>query len=246
MIFGSKASPFAAASSGSSSSKDGALGFAVPSKPPANTPSTSVIPTPAAPIPTKPIPSGFGAFASSVLSSSPPTGVKRTGFEAFVSSSSPFGVANRSKSPTGFLRGSGSSSSLGTGFNRSKSPSRRGSVSNAFKSYARGGSAFVSSTPPVKKLRADQDSESDVADEDSSKDIFGKESASTSVLNNISPDGSEEDDEKRSEAVFGNGDDDVLAEKDAKSESYTEQPGVFIVHWRGTSRVKPNNSLLQS
>jgi len=77
----------------------------------------------------------------------------------------------------------------------------------------------------VKKLRADQDSESEAADEEDSKDIFGKETASTSVLDNDSPNGSEDNEDKQSEPAFANGDDDVgvLAEKDAKADSYTEQ-----------------------
>ncbi|KAG6829062.1 hypothetical protein H0H92_005836 [Tricholoma furcatifolium] len=103
----------------------------------------------ASPPPEKPTPSPpiaiFGAFQSGDASGSSASAVKRTGFEAFASSSSPFASASRSKSPV-----LGSTSKLG----RAKSPPRRGNAlnSNAFSSYASGVQSFA--IPPSKRARA--------------------------------------------------------------------------------------------
>ncbi|ESK87580.1 nuclear protein export protein [Moniliophthora roreri MCA 2997] len=80
-------------------------------------------------------------------STSSTTPAKRSGFEAFASSSSPFLTATRSKSPV-----LGSSSKFG----RSKSPPRRANSaasSNAFSSYASSGMQGFA-LPPQKRARA--------------------------------------------------------------------------------------------
>lgn len=80
-----------------------------------------------------------------VSSPSSTPGVKRSGFGAFASSSSPFASVSRAKSPI-----LGSTSKLG----RAKSPSRRSNSinSNAFSSYAGGLQSFA--IPPTKRVRA--------------------------------------------------------------------------------------------
>ncbi|KAH0583044.1 hypothetical protein H2248_010929 [Termitomyces sp. 'cryptogamus'] len=96
-------------------------------------------------IPAPPIAIFGGSQSGDVPSSSSTPGVKRTGFEAFASSSSPFASASRAKSPV-----LGSTSKLG----RAKSPSRRSNSinSNAFSSYA--GSLQSFAIPPLKRARA--------------------------------------------------------------------------------------------
>ena len=137
-----------------------------------------------------------------------PTGIKRSGFEAFASASSPFAnAASRSKSPPSSF-----------GLARSKSPTRRGPAGgaggsgasgsgNAFKSYAGAGTqgfSVVAPSPPVKKLR--QDAGDDVGEEGSKTGGSGASGAGTtgSVLgeksNSASEEGSDEDSEK-----FGSG-----------------------------------------
>ncbi|KAG6902563.1 hypothetical protein C0995_014952 [Termitomyces sp. Mi166 len=95
--------------------------------------------------PAPPITIFGGSQLGDAPSSSSTPGVKRSGFEAFASSSSPFASASRSKSPV-----LGSTSKLG----RAKSPPRRGNSinSNAFSSYAGGLQSFV--IPPPKRARA--------------------------------------------------------------------------------------------
>ncbi|KAF8448880.1 hypothetical protein L210DRAFT_1054843 [Boletus edulis BED1] len=97
--------------------------------------------------------SSFAAFASSHTSSqpaTPSTATKRTGFEAFAGSASPFATASpfspaRSKSPLG----NNKSSILA----RSKSPTRRTiGLNSVFSSYA-GGGTF--SAPHPKRARAE-------------------------------------------------------------------------------------------
>ena len=100
--------------------------------------------------------SSFVAFASSHISqqATPSTATKRTGFEAFAGSASPFATASpishaRSKSPLGSNGGKGSL------FGRSKSPTRRtmGMNASTFSSYANEATqAFV--VPLPKRARA--------------------------------------------------------------------------------------------
>lgn len=99
---------------------------------------------------------GETAFGSSVLTPATSAGTKRSGFEAFASSTSAFATAAaRAKSPTGF--GSGGAVSTGPGSTRSS-----GQALNAFASYAgKGTSGFVAPAPPVKKLRHDSGEESE-------------------------------------------------------------------------------------
>ncbi|KAG6879944.1 hypothetical protein C0992_009302 [Termitomyces sp. T32_za158] len=87
----------------------------------------------------------IGGIKSGDVPSPSTPGVKRTGFEAFASSSSPFATVSRAKSPV-----LGSTSKLG----RAKSPPRRGNSmnSNAFSSYASGLQSFA--IPPPKRARA--------------------------------------------------------------------------------------------
>ncbi|TDL23696.1 hypothetical protein BD410DRAFT_786955 [Rickenella mellea] len=124
-------------------------------------------------------PSSVSSGARSPLSPSPfvtavsqepsLTGTKRTGFEAFASSTSPFIVPARSKSPTGFATKSG--------LNRSKSPQRssRAAIS-AFSSYSSGISPFA--VPPVKKQRQ-EGSGSEAGDGEKNTRPFGRNGSST-------------------------------------------------------------------
>ncbi|KAF9233472.1 hypothetical protein BU15DRAFT_90326 [Melanogaster broomeanus] len=104
-----------------------------------------------------PTPSSLPIDNASLQQTPQSTATKRTGFEAFVGSASPFASASpfpyaRSKSPLG--SSSGKSSVLG----RSKSPPRRtalmGMKASAFSSYASGG-AQAFSVPHPKRARAD-------------------------------------------------------------------------------------------
>ncbi|KAG2130667.1 uncharacterized protein EDB93DRAFT_1094753 [Suillus bovinus] len=151
MAYAAAASPFAAVKgqnifSGASSSTSKKL---------------SVSPSPSpSPLPTNnaPTPSPFASFASSqwsVQQTPASTATKRTGFEAFISSASPFATAgvsalpSRPKSP---LRASGKSA-LG----RSRSPPRRAplSMASAFSSYASGGVQALFAAPHPKRARAE-------------------------------------------------------------------------------------------
>lgn len=99
--------------------------------------------------------SSFAAFASSHTSpqqATPSTATKRTGFEAFAGSASPFATASpfshaRSKSPLG---------SKGNILGRSKSPTRRtmGMNASVFATYANTG-VHTFSTPHPKRARAE-------------------------------------------------------------------------------------------
>ncbi|KAG1751036.1 hypothetical protein EDB19DRAFT_1674599 [Suillus lakei] len=154
MAYAAAASPFAAVKgqnifSGASSSTSKKLSV---SPSPSPSPSPSHLPTNNAPTP-----SPFAGFASSqwsVQQTPASTATKRTGFEAFMSSASPFATAgvspfpSRPKSP---LRASGKSA-LG----RSRSPRRTPlSMSNAFSSYASGGVQALFSAPHPKRARAE-------------------------------------------------------------------------------------------
>jgi len=112
-------------------------GKAAPSPPPASSsPASSALSTP--------VPEFSATFGQS-SSSAAPTAAKRTGFEAFASSSSPFASAARMKSPA-----LGSASKLG----RAKSPPRRTTAlnSNPFASYAGPSQSFA--LPAQKRARA--------------------------------------------------------------------------------------------
>lgn len=153
MAYAAAASPFAAVKgqnifSGASSSTS-----KKPSVSPSPSPSSSPLPTNNAPTP-----SSFAGFASSqwsVQQTPASTATKRTGFEAFISSASPFATAgvspfpSRPKSP---LRASGKSA-LG----RSRSPPRRNplSMTSAFSPYASGGVQALFAAPHPKRARAE-------------------------------------------------------------------------------------------
>lgn len=153
MAYAAAASPFAAVKgqnifSGASSSTS-----KKPSVSPSPSPSSSPLPTN-----NVPTPSPFAGFASSqwsVQQTPASTATKRTGFEAFISSASPFATAgvspfpSRPKSP---LRASGKSA-LG----RSRSPPRRNplSMTSAFSSYASGGVQALFAAPHPKRARAE-------------------------------------------------------------------------------------------
>jgi len=95
------------------------------------------------PAPSTPLTDLGSAFTST---SSTPTAIKRSGFEAFASTSSPFGAFTRAKSPV-----LGSTSKLV----RAKSPPRRGhsaTTSNPFASYAGASHSFT--LPAQKRARA--------------------------------------------------------------------------------------------
>ncbi|KAF8997923.1 hypothetical protein BDQ17DRAFT_1283715 [Cyathus striatus] len=138
--YASSSSPFA--------SVKGQNVFSKSSSPPSfsGTPSPSpfspnAIPSP----PTSVVRSTFGNKAGESSSTSTPTATKRTGFEAFASTASPFASVTRSKSPV-----LGSASKL----NRNKSPPRRGgsASSNPFASYAGELQSFAA--PMSKRPRA--------------------------------------------------------------------------------------------
>ncbi|EEB92999.1 hypothetical protein MPER_08408 [Moniliophthora perniciosa FA553] len=99
---------------------------------------------PSSPKPATPLASPSPLAPDTSISSTTPA--KRSGFEAFASSSSPFLTATRSKSPA-----LGSSSKFG----RNKSPPRRASAasSSAFSSYASSGMQGFA-LPPQKRARA--------------------------------------------------------------------------------------------
>ncbi|KAG1797876.1 uncharacterized protein HD556DRAFT_247394 [Suillus plorans] len=153
MAYAAAASPFAAVKgqnifSGASSSTPKKLSVS-----PSPSPSPSPLQTN-----NDPTPSPFAGFASSqwsVQQTPASTATKRTGFEAFISSASPFATAgvspfpSRSKSP---LRASGKSA-LG----RSRSPPRRTplSMTSAFSSYASGGVQALFAAPHPKRARAE-------------------------------------------------------------------------------------------
>ncbi|KAG2365127.1 hypothetical protein BDR07DRAFT_1399927 [Suillus spraguei] len=154
MAYAAAASPFAAVkgqnifSGASSSTSKKKLSVS-----PSPSPSPSPLPTN-----NTPAPSPFAGFASSqwsVQQTPTSTATKRTGFEAFMGSASPFATASvspfpsRSKSP---LRASGKSA-LG----RSKSPPRRTplSMTSAFSSYASGGVQALFAAPHPKRARAE-------------------------------------------------------------------------------------------
>ncbi|KAF9466168.1 hypothetical protein BDZ94DRAFT_1213575 [Collybia nuda] len=102
----------------------------------------------------------------------PPTTMKRSGFEAFSSPTSPFLAATRSKSPV-----LGSTSRLG----RNKSPPRRGNPanSNAFSSYAGPIQSFA--IPVQKRARAGSPSSSSRSslERNSTISVFGSNGAAT-------------------------------------------------------------------
>lgn len=106
----------------------------------------------ASPPPSSPFSAGLGESSTSVAQrtegSQAHTATKRSGFEAFAASGSPFAGVARSKSPS-FSSGSGLK------LHRNKSPSRRANPANvnAFSSYATGGAQGFA-IPAPKRARA--------------------------------------------------------------------------------------------
>ncbi|KAJ8079631.1 hypothetical protein PM082_011218 [Marasmius tenuissimus] len=167
--------------------------------------------------------SPFSAGSSSVKSlsalSTPPgepststTPAKRSGFEAFASSASPFTTATRSKSPV-----------LGTTgkFGRSKSPTTRvnpSSSSSAFTAYASGNHGFA--LPPQKRARAGSPNSSSSLERPSAAPAFGGNSAHDS--------GAEEEREDRRSTFgerlrAGKDDEEGSGEEDNSKMNLTEQ-----------------------
>ncbi|KAF9525964.1 hypothetical protein CPB83DRAFT_858704 [Crepidotus variabilis] len=173
-------------------------------------PSEPFTPTPA---PSTPLVDQGPTFGES--SSSNPNVVKRSGFDAFTSTSSPFSSFARAKSPV-----LGVTSKLG----RAKSPPRsRGSpalASSAFASYA--GSTHGFALHPQKRARAtspDGSGPSNIERSNPSKSVFGAETSSKSS--------SEDAEEKRDEKSFGErlraAKDDEEEEEDPSKMQFTEQ-----------------------
>lgn len=179
--------------------------------------------------------SSFAAFASSQSSqqATPNTATKRTGFEAFAGSASPFSSASqfshsRSKSP--LVNNSGKSSILA----RSKSPTRRtiGMNASAFTTYAGvGAHAFLA--PHPKRARAESPNGGS-----SGSSLERKEGSAFSIFGNGDGSGSGEEDgdadreeSDRTPSTFGerlraskDGDDEQSGEE---KEKLTEQEGEF-------------------
>ncbi|THH12054.1 hypothetical protein EW145_g251 [Phellinidium pouzarii] len=184
-VFGTKStpspSPLAGTSNGAVSSLSSAFGskpspFAIASANKAASTSTSAFAT-------STVFSSNSSFSPNNLSTSP-TGIKRSGFEAFASSPSPFATTGRSRSPPG-----------GLGLVRSRSPTRRTPVSsiNAFKSYVGSGTqSFAAPPPPVKKPRQDSGDNTEGGEPNASKAL------GIPTSNGVSPEGSEEEGEKPS------------------------------------------------
>ncbi|GJE93876.1 hypothetical protein PsYK624_100410 [Phanerochaete sordida] len=182
MAYASTSSPF--------SSVKGPSIFASKSSPWASTSSSSSSTTAPKPI-ASPFPTLGSASLSTETSGSPPkeSTLKRTGFEAFASSSSPFAsAAKRPKSPTPMA-------AFGS---RSKSPMRNHSPArvSAFSAYATGG-AHAFSTPAHRR----SESSTPALGEDGSE-------ATSSVLNSLNPLGgtdndSNEDSEGEKSVSFG-------------------------------------------
>lgn len=184
----------------------------------------------------------FGSSAASSSSglSTSPTGTKRTGFEAFASSSSPFATATRSKSPTGFSR---SNAASGFGLARSKSPSRRapGASVNAFKSYVGAGTqSFASPFQPAKKPRQDSSEDSD-----GTAGVTTTSNPLNAASGRTSPEGSEEEAEPRPQTSFA---DRLRAEKnDEETESSEEgKPSITEQECKLTLPTFPPYTLLIS
>ncbi|KAF9269246.1 hypothetical protein L218DRAFT_953798 [Marasmius fiardii PR-910] len=151
------------------------------------TSSKSPSPKPSSPFTTGTTSKPLSAFSTSLgESSTSTTPAKRSGFEAFASSASPFTTATRSKSPT-----FGPSSSPSR-FGRSKSPASRVAGSgSAFTAYASGGmQSFV--LPPHKRARAG-------SPPGSSSSLERNERNSNSTFNVLGGGGSNQDSEAEDE-----------------------------------------------
>lgn len=183
---------------------------------------SSKSPTPPASV-ASPTPSPFSSFSSTSTLTSP---TKRSGFEAFASSASPFASVARSKSP-----GLGSSSKL----NRNKSPSRRANPTNinAFSSYATTGiTAFSAPTP--KRARATSPNGASSSSRSSLERSATKESLGVESSGN-------EDERDDRQLTFGeklraskdNGEDTKSEEEDAKI-VLTEQDGKLFKRSAGS------------
>lgn len=178
--------------------------------------------------------SSFAAFASSqtcLQQATPGTATKRTGFEAFAGSASPFAspfLHARSKSPLG--SNGGKSNILG----RSKSPSRRtvGMNASAFTTYV-GIGAHAFSAPHPKRARAESPNGGS-----SRSSLERKEGSVFSIFGNGEGSGSSEElgdadreESDRAPSTFGER---LRASKDGydeqseeEKEKLTEQEGEF-------------------
>lgn len=174
----------------------------------------------ASPAPSTPL-SSFTS-TSGEASSSPPKTLKRSGFEAFASSSSPFSQAARSKSPV-----FGQTKPV-----RAKSPPvRSNSVnSNPFASYLGNNQGFA--VPAQKRARADSPPESSQSSLDKN-----------STLNLLSPNRSqspeEDEDSEGKDKSFGeklratrDEDEDSNKSEDDTKLAFTEQEGKSCSHPR--------------
>ncbi|KAF9494883.1 hypothetical protein BDN71DRAFT_1482927 [Pleurotus eryngii] len=167
---------------------------------------SSKSPTPPASV-ASPTPSPFSSFSSTSTLTSP---TKRSGFEAFASSVSPFTSVARSKSP-----GLGSTSKL----NRNKSPSRRANPANinAFSSYATTGITTFSAPTP-KRARATSPNGASGSSR-SSLERFAKESIGVESSGN-------EDERDDRQLTFG---EKLRASKDNGEETKSEEEDAKIV-----------------
>lgn len=155
-------------------------------------------------------PSSSNIFGSS--SSETSAGIKRSGFDAFSSSTSSFGALARSKSPVG------SSSKL----TRAKSPPRRSNSinSNPFGSYVGGSQTFA--LPVQKRARAESPSGSGGS---------SLERVAPALADNGTDSGNEDDREPSptfSERLRAGGDDEAANLSDEEKVSYAEQDGRFF------------------
>ncbi|RDB15350.1 Brefeldin A resistance protein [Hypsizygus marmoreus] len=186
--------------------------------------SSSKAPTPSPPLstpvinqaPVTPLSSPFTAGPSEPSSSSLTPAMKRSGFEAFASSASPFSSVARSKSPV-----LGSTLKLG----RNKSPPRRGNSinSSAFSSYASGTQSFA--IPAQKRARARSPSSSSRSSVERTQGInaFG-------AINGGGSDSGAEDDKEERAVSFGeklragkNYEDESKSDEDQQKVTLTEQ-----------------------
>lgn len=140
------------------------------------------------------------------------TATKRTGFEAFASSSSPFAAVARSKSPV-----LGSTSKLG----RNRSPVRRANPAdaNAFSSYASGGVSHGFSLPVTKRARAESPSGG------SSRSSLERNPIFKAFGSGDSPDSGAEDESDNRAATFG---EKLRAGKDDEDEASDEEPKITL------------------
>ncbi|KAH7922613.1 hypothetical protein BV22DRAFT_1131270 [Leucogyrophana mollusca] len=231
MAYASSASPFAAvkgqnifSSGGSSTSKRPSAPTSLPANPsPSLFPNSISQPSPfssqSSPFPTNTQPPPSSPFEPS----SPPTAAKRTGFEAFAGSASPFASsALRSKSPTG-------KAGHGLGLHRSKSPPRRTGFAgtSAFSTYASGGAhafggAFgvLGGAPVLKRARAGSPSDGSSRSSLERSGAVGLLDGSGSGNGSGSGEDEGEEDERRGVSTFGER---LRAGKDGEEEVSEEE-----------------------